>query len=142
MNYPDVVGLVLVFLVLVIVAAVAWAAGAAHGETVGEERQKIAEALAYRASSPKPGDLFSCRDPQAVAEAIRRNGTGLGTVFFDEKGHAYRLPMNPRDEIALALLLRIGTDWNDHETTVWRCFRFADEFIKQAECAKGPEAEP
>lgn len=123
MSYLDLFGLVLVFLVLVIVAAVAWAAGAAHGETVGRNQVADAEAVARAAADRKPGDAIPCRDPRAVAEALRN---------LRPQGY-----VSPRDEIAMALLLRIGTDWNDAETTVWRCFQFADEFIAQANKEEG-----
>ncbi len=125
MSYLDLFGLVLVFLVLVIVAAVAWAAGASHGETVGRNQVADAEAVARAARNSKPGDLIPCRDPQAVAEALRN---------LRSQDYA-----SPRNEIAYAVLLAVLPDPSvkmygaARSQLVENCFGVADEFIKQAD---------
>lgn len=122
-------GMALIFCVVVAV----FFYGIGHGQ--GMRDQKEAEATARAARNSKPGDLTPCRDPQAVAEAMRkmRNGSTLGSLFFDDKGHAYRLPASPREEIALTMLSLHYNDQEDAETNVANFFLIADEFIKQAD---------
>lgn len=132
--YPIVFWSGMALLVSVIIAGFFYIVG--RGEGIRE--QKEAEATARAARNSKPGDLISCRDPRAVAEALR-NGSPLGSLFLDEKGHAYRLPASPREEIAYAAMLAIAphTDaWLNGESRsklVSSCFELADEFIAQAD---------
>lgn len=117
--YPIVFWSGMALLVSVIIAGFFYIVG--HDQGIRE--QKEAEATARAALHSKPGDLTPCRDPQAVAEALRN---------LRSQDYA-----SPRNEIALTMLSLHYNDQEDAETNVANFFLIADEFIKQADGREG-----
>ena len=142
MSGPEFATVAFAIFIMALVFSLGHSIGHGAGVEVGRAEQKVVEAQARAYQTAKPGDAIPCRDPQAVREAVWNGSAKLGTMFFDEKGHLYRLPPNPRDEIALRCLIAVLTDpsvkiYGEAAVNVVKnCFGLADEFIKQSD---GPE---